>query len=198
LETVSEKKREGENFKMAVYNVRLGSRISSSLSSSTSSSSSSSSSSRSAVGGVGLGLGDDGFKGKVAGVVGLDIKNAEKLGLHLVFAGRVEHPLLDLGTLATVGDEDQSVATNAFTRREPDVVNSIATFPLCIPAEDIIGELFVLFDGGVRLVVSWILKLLVNYDILQVVAYSEDDAEVRLSGFHALKHIDALVVDFYA
>ena len=58
------------------------------------------------------------------------------------------------------------------TKSLPDVVNSIATFPLCIPAEDIIGELFVLFDGGIRLVVSWILKLLVNYDILQVVAYS--------------------------
>jgi len=145
-----------------------------------------------------LGLGNDGFKGEVAGVVGLDIKNAEKLGLHLILAGGVEHPLFDLGTLAAKGDETQFVASDAFTRCEPDVVNSITTFPLCIPAEDIIGELFVLFDSGIRLIVCWILELLVNYDVLQVVAYSEDDAVVRLPGLHALEHIDALVVDFDA
>ena len=66
-----------------------------------------------------MGLGNDGFKGEVAGVVGLDIKNAEKLRLHLFLAGGVEHPLLDLGTLATKGDETQFVASDAFARCEP-------------------------------------------------------------------------------
>jgi len=105
-----------------------------------------------AVGGVALALGHDVVELEIRSVVGLDVEDADELGLERVFAGRIHHLLLDLGILGTESDEDQLVATNALARRESDVVASVAAVVFASAGQKIVGELLIVGGSGVALV----------------------------------------------